>query len=75
MVVISRNRLFVKSDAALEIVRQLKMPWRLLRVLKVVPRPVRDAIYDLVASRRYAWFGKKDSCMVPPAELRSRFLD
>jgi predicted DCC family thiol-disulfide oxidoreductase YuxK len=41
----------------------------------VVPRPLRDWIYNLVARRRYRWFGKREACMVPTPALRARFLD
>ena len=40
-----------------------------------VPRPLRDWVYDFVASHRYRWFGRRDVCMVPTPELRSRFLN
>jgi predicted DCC family thiol-disulfide oxidoreductase YuxK len=40
-----------------------------------VPRPLRDLVYDWVARHRYAWFGKRESCMVPTPELRARFLE
>ncbi len=63
-----------RSDAALRIVKHLKMPWKLLYAAVVVPRFVRDAVYDLVARNRYRVFGKKDVCMVPTPELRARFL-
>ena len=65
---------YVKSDAALEIARELRgygwMPWS----LGWIPRGVRDAVYDLVARNRYRWFGKKDQCMIPTPELRKKFL-
>jgi predicted DCC family thiol-disulfide oxidoreductase YuxK len=41
----------------------------------VVPRPLRDLVYDWVARNRYRWFGKRDACMVPTPELRARFVD
>jgi predicted DCC family thiol-disulfide oxidoreductase YuxK len=41
----------------------------------IVPRPLRDAIYDLVARRRYRWFGRRETCMVPGPGIRDRFLD
>ena len=43
-------------------------------VLVVVPRPLRDWVYDIVARNRYRWFGQRDVCMVPTPELRARFL-
>ena len=48
--------------------------WPVLAVFKILPRFVRDNIYDYIAANRYRWFGKKDQCMIPTPELRSRFL-
>ena len=66
---------FTKSDAALRIARQLSGWWPLLGLLAIVPRPLRDWGYDIVAANRYRWFGKQNSCMVPTPELRNRFLE
>jgi predicted DCC family thiol-disulfide oxidoreductase YuxK len=40
----------------------------------VIPKFIRDAVYDFIARNRYSWFGKKDQCMIPTAELKSKFL-
>jgi predicted DCC family thiol-disulfide oxidoreductase YuxK len=74
VVLVEKGKAYIKSDAALRIGHHL--PWWLqeTRVLWVVPRPFRDAIYDFIARNRYKWFGKKESCMVPTAEQRERFL-
>ena len=69
------ERRYTKSDAALEILRHLGGGWRLLYIFKVIPKYLRDPIYDFIAARRYRWFGKKDQCMVPTPELQARFLD
>ena len=74
IVLVEDGRAFTRSTAALRIVRRLRMPWTLLYAFVVVPRFVRDAVYDFVARHRYRWFGKKDACMVPTPELRARFL-
>ncbi len=71
---IERCIVYTQSSAALRIARRLRFPWPLMYALIVVPRPLRDAIYDLIAQNRYGWFGKRDACMVPTPELRSRFL-
>lgn len=67
-------KVYTRSDAALEIVRDLG-PWRALRVLRVLPRSVRDRLYLLIARNRYRWFGKADVCFIPTPEQRARFLD
>ncbi len=74
-VLIENGRLRVRSAAALHLVRYLKMPWPLLTAFVVVPRPLRDWIYDAVARRRYRWFGTRSACFVPTPEIRDRFLD
>ncbi|MCW5515336.1 thiol-disulfide oxidoreductase DCC family protein [Muriicola sp. Z0-33] len=66
---------YVKSTAALKIGQQFGGGYRLLAVLEWIPSPFRDWIYDLVAKRRYRWFGKKDACMVPTPELKVKFMD
>ncbi|MFB6183572.1 MAG: thiol-disulfide oxidoreductase DCC family protein [Haloarculaceae archaeon] len=65
---------YTKSDAALRVVRRLGVPWSLLSAFLVVPRPLRDAVYDFVAEHRYEWFGKRESCMVPTDDVTDRFL-
>lgn len=74
LVLLDGNRFFLKSSAALRICKNLKGGWPLLSNLLLVPRPLRDYIYDIAAKNRYKWFGKKDSCMVPPPEMKKRFL-
>ena len=71
---IEHRRVYTRSTAALRIARRLRFPWPLLGALMVVPRPLRDLIYDLIARHRYPWFGKRDACMLPTPELRTRFL-
>jgi len=63
-----------KSDGALTVLSLLP-GWSLVRVLFVVPRPLRDAVYNLVAKNRYRIFGKYDACIVPDASLRARVLE
>lgn len=74
VVLVEDGRVYTNSDAALRVARRLREPWRSLAALGVVPRPVRDALYDAFARRRYRWFGKTDECRVPTPELRARFL-
>ena len=74
LVLIKEGKCYVLSDAALEIAKELKGPWRFCYAFKVVPRPIRDAVYKLFARNRYTLFGKKAACMVPTEEVKSRFL-
>lgn len=74
MVLVEKGRLSVRSQAALRIARGLRFPWWLLSVFVLLPRRLRDGMYDIVARHRYRWFGKRDACMVPTPELQKRFL-
>lgn len=74
VVLIEEGAVYTRSTAALRIARRLRFPWPLLYGLVLVPRPVRDAIYDGIARRRYAWFGWDDSCPLPPPDVRARHL-
>jgi len=69
------EQVFVRSDAALRVASYLGGPWKIALVAYVIPRPIRDYLYDQFARRRYRWFGKQDNCLLPPPEVRSRFLD
>lgn len=74
MVLIEDGRAYTRSDAALRVGRRLGGVWKLTGPLAWIPRPARDLIYSLIASRRYRWFGKKAACLVPTPEIKSRFL-
>jgi len=63
-----------KSTAALRVLRRLGLPYSILYPLVVVPRFVRDRVYDVVAAHRYGWFGRRESCMRPTPEREARFL-
>jgi predicted DCC family thiol-disulfide oxidoreductase YuxK len=65
---------FFKSDAALTVLNALP-GWGWTRLFRIVPKPLRDAAYSLVARNRYRIFGQYDSCFVPDAELRARVLE
>lgn len=67
------GRIFFKSDAALTVLGALKAT-RPLGGLKVAPRWLRDPAYDLIARNRYRVFGRTETCMVPSADDRSRFI-
>ena len=64
-----------RSDAAVRIARHLGVWWSTVgRTYSLLPRALRDAMYDAVARRRYAWFGRLDACPIPTAEERARFI-
>lgn len=70
-----RERVLARSAAALRVARYLGGSWRLALAAWLVPRPLRDAIYDLVARHRHRLVGAPAACYAPPPEVRSRFLD
>lgn len=71
---IKDGKLYQRTDAALEITKDLTGFWKLFRVFVIVPAPIRDVFYRVFAKYRYRLFGKKDVCMVPTPEVRERFL-
>jgi predicted DCC family thiol-disulfide oxidoreductase YuxK len=74
MVLIEKEKAYYKSSAALRICRHLQGAWKLFYGFIIIPSPIRNIIYDLIAKNRYKWFGKKESCMLPPPSVRKRFL-
>jgi len=67
IVLIDQGQIFTRSEAARNIARHLRFPWPVLATLfRAVPRRIRDAVYDFVARKRYEWFGRKESCDLPP---------
>jgi|SRR5690606_24902891 len=68
------DRYYVKSTAALKIARHLKGGYPLLYGFMILPAFIRNWIYDIIARNRYKWFGKKESCMIPTPELKSKFI-
>ncbi|MFB6162804.1 MAG: thiol-disulfide oxidoreductase DCC family protein [Halococcoides sp.] len=75
VVLIEDGECYTRSDAVLRIVRHLGGPYRLLASARVVPAPIRDVVYDLVATYRYRVFGRREECLRPPEDIESRFLD
>ena len=64
-----------KSDAALFVARELAWPWRAMRAFAVLPAPLRDLLYDLIARSRYRVFGRYEQCLMPREEFRTRFIE
>ncbi|MGQ0766343.1 MAG: thiol-disulfide oxidoreductase DCC family protein [Gemmatimonadota bacterium] len=74
IVLLREGRVFMRSAAVLEILFEMGGIWRASVVFRIVPRRVLDALYDFVAARRYASFGRYDTCPVPEPAVRPRFL-
>lgn len=74
LILLTEDKYYIKSSAALRICKNLNGVWKLFSLLLFVPTPIRDYFYGVVAKNRYKWFGKKDSCILPSNEVRKRFL-
>lgn len=74
VVLLDNDTAYLRSDAALRVAAQLRWPWRWLGGLRVIPRPVRDWVYDLVARNRHRWFGRTVNCALPSPEVAARLL-
>lgn len=68
------EKIYKKSEGALKVFSQL-LGWRWVKVFFIVPKFIRDGVYDLIARNRYKWFGKRNECMIPTPDLKARFLD
>ena len=65
---------YTKSTAALEIGKHLKGLKAISSILLWLPEALRNIVYDFIARNRYKWYGKKDNCMIPSEELKSKFI-
>ena len=70
-----QERLLSHSDAAVYVLSHIRGPLRALRAWGWLPHFLRDWIYRFIARKRYRWFGKHETCPLPPAEWKERFLD
>src|SRR5687768_10172411 len=75
VVLIDNNKVYTRSEAALRIFKLLGNGWKLFYGLMIVPRFIRDGVYRFISKRRYKWFGKSDSCILPAPEWKDRFLE
>lgn len=64
VILIASERVFIESDAALEIVRSMQFPWKIILVFSIIPRPLRNKFYRFIASNRYRWWGRRRDCRV-----------
>lgn len=73
-VLIEDGKYYTRSTAALKLAKGLKFPYPLLYGFVIIPRPLRDAVYGVIARNRYRWFGKDETCMLPSPDIKDRFL-
>jgi predicted DCC family thiol-disulfide oxidoreductase YuxK len=74
IVLVQNEKVYTESTAILQIFRKLTGMWKVLSVLQIVPKFIRDSFYHWFAKNRYRWFGQQESCMIPTPEIRQRFL-
>ncbi|WP_429472263.1 thiol-disulfide oxidoreductase DCC family protein [Neobacillus sp. B4I6] len=74
-VLIEKEKVYIKSSAALRVCSQLGGAWRIFSIFRFLPPLFRDFLYDIVAKNRYKWFGKEESCILPLPKWKQRFLD
>lgn len=74
-VVIEKDKAYQKSNASLRLYNKLPWYWKWTQVFWIVPKFLRDGVYNIIARNRYKWFGKKEECMIPTPDIKSRFLD
>jgi predicted DCC family thiol-disulfide oxidoreductase YuxK len=75
VILIQNQRAYYKSTAAIYIAQQCSGFWKILGICIVVPKFIRDFIYNIVAKNRYKWFGKKEVCWIPEPNLTRRFME
>ena len=75
VIFIDNGKAYTQSSAAIQICKHLDGGWKLFYALIIIPKFMRDGLYNIMARNRYKWFGKKESCMIPTPELKERFLD
>lgn len=71
---VENGRAWSDTDAIVRVVAGLGGAWRLAHALRALPRGMRDRLYRFVARNRYRWFGRHESCLLPPHGHESRFL-
>lgn len=74
VLLISNNKIYTESDAALEIARLLPYPWKIGLIFKIIPVQTRNKMYRWIAKNRFKWFGKRKTCRVPTEEEKMLFL-
>ncbi|WP_042351809.1 thiol-disulfide oxidoreductase DCC family protein [Bacillus massiliigorillae] len=74
VVFINKGIAYIESDAPIHICQHLKGLWKLLYVAKIIPTPLRNYCYRVIAKKRYQWWGKSTSCMLPTPDIKKRFL-
>ena len=73
-VFIDKGKAYLSSTAALRVMQKLPWHWQWMQAFWILPERLRNSVYGFIARNRYKWFGKREQCMVPDGDVRSRFL-
>jgi len=73
-ILIENGKAHTRSTAALRLARHFTGLWPMLYIFIIIPKPIRDAVYNFISKNRYRWFGKEESCMIPTPDISARFL-
>jgi len=74
VIMVENGKVYTHSDVALRASRRMSGLWPVFTVFSVVPRFIRDGMYNWIARNRYRWFGQREQCMIPTPDIRQRFL-
>ena len=74
LILINNNEYYTRSTAALKVVKEFSGLWPAVYILMIIPKPIRDFVYDFIAKNRYRWFGKKEQCFLPGPDIEGRFF-
>ncbi len=75
IVLFEKGLFYTRSTAALRVAKKLSGAWPLLFIFIIIPAPIRDWFYNILAKNRYRWFGKSETCWVPKPEWKEKFMD
>ena len=75
VILIKDSKVYTKSSAVLHIARGLGLPYSLAICFFIIPAFIRNYVYGFVAKNRYRWFGKLNTCILPPEDLKGRFIE
>ena len=75
IILIADGSVYTESEAILQICARLRSPWSWIPLLRIIPRQARDTCYRFVVRHRYRWFGRTETCQLPSADVKSRFIE
>jgi predicted DCC family thiol-disulfide oxidoreductase YuxK len=73
-ILIDNGKVYKSSTAGLRLYNKLPWYWKWTQIFWIVPKFIRDGVYNVIAKNRYKWFGKKEECMIPNEDVKNRFI-